>query len=291
MTAENEALTAAEIAHYEAAVGRRMEETATLAPETAARYASTLGDDAFTAADALPLGRQWAFFLPVVTKSTTGPDGHPLRGGFIPAIRLERRMFAGGSMRRLGELTLGLETTKTTTIESVERKGGAQGELIFVELAMSFAQGGRPVLEERQTIVYLDPGEPVPLPEPVTASALPTGDIMEDFTPNEVDLFRFSAVTFNGHRIHYDHPYATGVEGYPALVVHGPFIASKLLDLAMRTEGRNAERFAFRARRPAFVNQPLRFIADADGEGYQLRAVRVDGQVAMTAEIGFTAAG
>ncbi|MFP4126683.1 MAG: hypothetical protein ACLFU0_08565 [Alphaproteobacteria bacterium] len=272
------ALTADEIAHYEAAVGRRMEETATLAPELAARFSSTLGDVRFATRDTLALGRQWAFFLPAVTK-----------GGFIPAIRLERRMFAGGSMQRLGEIRLGLETLKTTTIENVERKAGAQGELVFVELVMHFAQAGAPVLEERQTIVYLNPGEPVPLPKPVATAELPGGGAVEDFTPNEVDLFRFSAVTFNGHRIHYDHPYATGVEGYPALVVHGPLIASKLLDLAMRTRGANATRFSFRARRPAFVNQLLRFIADADGDGYQLRAIRADGQVAMTAEVGFAA--
>jgi 3-methylfumaryl-CoA hydratase len=290
MTAET-ALTAEEIAHYQAAVGRHMEETATLAPEIAARFSSTLGDVHFPTRDTLALGRQWGFFLPVVTKGTTGTDGHPVRGGFIPAIRLERRMFAGGAMERLGEVQLGVETAKTTTIESVERKAGAQGELIFVEVVMAFAQGGHPVLRERQTIVYLDPGDPVPLPTPVAEAELPTGDAVEDFTPNEVDLFRFSAVTFNGHRIHYDQPYATGVEGYPALVVHGPLIASKLLDLAMRTKGRNADRFSFRARRPAFVNQPLRFIADADGDGYQLRAVRADGQVAMTAEVGFTGAG
>jgi 3-methylfumaryl-CoA hydratase len=283
------ALTAEEIAHYEAAVGRRMEETATLAPEIAARFSGTLGDVHYPTRDTLALGRQWAFFLPVVTKGTTGPDGHPVRGGFIPAIRLERRMFAGGTMRRLGDVQLGVETTKTTTIESVERKAGAQGELIFVELVMLFVQDGAPVLEERQTIVYLDPGEPVPLPTPVAPGELASGENVEDFTPDEVDLFRFSAVTFNGHRIHYDHPYATGVEGYPALVVHGPFIASKLLDLAMRTKGRNADRFSFRARRPAFVNQPLRFVADSDGGGYQLRAVRADGQVAMTAEVGFAA--
>ncbi len=290
MTAET-ALTAAEIAHYEAAVGRRMEETATLAPEIAARFSGTLGDEHYPTRDTLPLGRQWAFFLPVVTKGTTGADGHPVRGGFIPAIRLERRMFAGGTMKRLGDVQLGVETTKTTTIESVERKAGAQGELIFVELVMLFAQDGAPVLEERQTIVYLDPGGAVPLPAPVPAGELASGEISEDFTPDEVDLFRFSAVTFNGHRIHYDQPYATEVEGYPALVVHGPFIASKLLDLAMRTRGRNAERFSFRARRPAFVNQPLRFVADADGPGHQLRAIRADGQVAMTAEVGFAEAG
>jgi len=274
-------LTEEEIRHYEAAVGRTMQETATLAPEIVARFAGTLGDVHYPVGDTLALGRQWAFFLPVVTKATTGADGHPKRGGFIPAIRLERRMFAGGAMERVGEVRLGVDTTKTTTIESVERKEGGGGELIFVGLALAFSQDGTVVLRERQTIVYLAPGPAQELP--ATAGPTATGDFVEDVTPDEVDLFRFSAVTFNGHRIHYDRRYATAAEGYPDLVVHGPFIASKLLDLALRADGRNAVGFEFRARRPAFVNQPLRFVADRAEQGFELRAVRADDQVAMTA--------
>jgi len=276
-------LTAEEIASYEAAVGRRREDTATLDAETVARFSATLGDARFAAGDDVPLGRQWGFFLPVVTPGETGPDGHPRRGGFIPAIRLARRMFAGGRMERLAPLTVGRATTRTTTIESVARKDGRDGgELVFVEIAMTFVQDDTPRLRERQTLVYLNPGPAQQAPAPV--AELPGGAIVEDYLPTPVDLFRFSAVTYNGHRIHYDQRYATTVEGYPDLVVHGPLIALKLLDLAQRTAGRDLAGFGFRARRPAFVDQRLRLVAERHGDGFALTAHRCDGQVAMTAE-------
>ena len=278
-------LTPAELQDYEAAVGRSQVETMTLDALTAERFALVLDDAPFLDPAALPLGRQWAFFLPRPLRSKTGMDGHPERGGFIPAIRLERRMFAGGTMERLGEVRLEAPTMKTTTIDSLIKKDGAAGELVFVETTSIFAQDAAPVLRERQTIVFLDPGGAQEAPVPGTT--LKTGEVHEDWTPDEVDLFRFSAVTFNGHRIHYDRRYATEVEGYPDLVVHGPLIASKLLDLAMRTAGRNATSFTFRARTPAFVNQPLRFIANRSDDGLALEAVRVDGRAAMTATAGF----
>ncbi len=278
-------LTPADLLEYEAAVGRSAVETTTLGAETAARFARTLGDAHFDLDDTLPLGRQWGFFLPRPTRSGTGPDGHPQRGGFIPAIRLERRMFAGGSMERLGALRLDAPAMKTTTIDSITKKDGAAGELVFVEISSVFAQDAEPVLREKQTIVYLNPGAAQAAPLP--GNDLPIGEVVEDWTPDTVDLFRFSAVTFNGHRIHYDRRYATEVEGYPDLVVHGPLIASKLLDLAMRTVGANAREFTFRARAPAFVDQPLRFIADRSDDGFELKAVRCDGSLAMTARAGF----
>ncbi len=279
------ALTEDEFAGYQAAVGRTAADTSVLDAEVAARFASTLGDVRYEEDATLPLGRQWAFFLPKVTKGTTGPDGHPKRGGFIPAIRLERRMFAGGTMERAAPLALGRSAVRTTTIDSVSKKGGAAGELVFVETSSVFVQDDRPALTERQTIVYLNPGAAQVLP--VAGATLPTGDVVEDWTPDAVDLFRFSAVTFNGHRIHYDRPYASGVEGYPDLVVHGPLIASKLLDLALRTAGRDASAFSFRARNPAFVDQPLRFIAERTETGFDLKAIRVDASVAMTATATF----
>lgn len=282
-------LTPTELESYVAAVGRSQTEVDLIHATTAERFASTLGDTRFELPDQLPLGRQWAFFLPRVTKGTTGPDGHPKRGGFIPAIRLERRMFAGGAMTRTGDLRLGAPATRTTTIEAVERKEGGAGELIFVNTRSVFSQDDQPVFEEAQTLVYLDPGAPPKRPEP--GGDLPAGDVHEDWVPDSVDLFRFSAVTFNGHRIHYDRPYATEVEGYPGLVVHGPLIASKLLDLAMRTAGANATSFSFRARQPAFVDQPLRSVATRTDDGFELKALRCDGSVAMTASAGFAPGG
>lgn len=285
MSQRPDPLSPAEMAAYEAAVSRSESEASRLHADVARRFAATLGDMTFDDRRTLPLGRQWAFFLPKVTRATTGPDGHPRRGGFIPAIRLERRMFAAGSMERTGELRLEETATRTTTIESVAKKDGAAGELVFVETRSVFTQAGEPRLVERQTIVYLNAGAAQALP--LAGGPLPAGDVVEDWTPDEVDLFRFSAVTFNGHRIHYDRRYATEVEGYPDLVVHGPLIASKLLDLAMRTAGRDAARFSFRARNPAFVNQPLRLKADRSTTGFALEAVRVDGSVAMAAQVEF----
>ena len=278
-------LTAAEFASYEAAIGRSRTETCRLDGEVARRFASTLGDGAFDDAAHLPLGRQWGFFLPHATKAITGADGHPKRGGFVPAVRLERRMFASGSMERTGTLRLDADANRTATIENVYKKDGAAGELVFVETVSTFDQGAGPVMKERQTIVFLNPGAAQASPE--AGGSPPTGDVVESWTADEVDLFRFSAVTFNGHRIHYDRRYTTEVEGYPDLVVHGPLIASKLLDLAMRTKGADATRFSFRARMPAFVNQPLSLVATANESGLALQAVRIDGKAAMTAEAAF----
>lgn len=278
-------LTPEEIADYTAAIGREQVLVETPTELVARRYAATLGDARYEEATTLPLGRHWAFFLVVVSPGQAGPDGHPRRGGFIPAIRLERRMFAGSTMTALAPFRLGVETELRQTIKDVQRKEGGAGELVFVEVESRLSQGGAPVATEVQTLVYLEAGAPVKLPVPGLLPAVEAAT--EDWCPNSVDLFRYSAVTYNGHRIHYDHPYATQVEGYPALVVHGPLIATKLLDFAMRLEGRSAKTFQFRARTPCFVGQPIRLEALPSEGGYDLIARRCDGQIAMGAKAGF----
>jgi 3-methylfumaryl-CoA hydratase len=280
-------LSAAEIAEYEAAVGREQVLGETPTALIALRYAATLGDVRYEEADTLPLGRHWGFYLPVVSPSERGPDGHPRRGGFLPAVRLERRMFAGSRMESLAPFRLGVETLMRSRIRDVSLKEGSAGELVFVEVESRFVQNGREVASELQTLVYLDAPPPQPLPEVLPLPAVEAGWDCEEWRPESVDLFRYSAVTYNGHRIHYDHPYATGVEGYPALVVHGPLIATKLLDLAMRKEGRSARAFQFRARTPCFVDQPIRLEALRGAGGYDLIARRCDGQVAMGAKASF----
>ena len=281
----NTPLTAEEIADYTAAIGRSQVLVETPTELVARRYAATLGDVRYEEPDALPLGHQWGLFLVVVSPGQAGPDGHPRRGGFIPAIRLERRMFAGSRMERHGPFRLGVETDLHQTIKDVQRKEGGVGELMFVEVESRYLQAGNLVTTEVQTLVYLDAAAPPRLPE---ASPLPAVEAScEDWCPTSVDLFRYSAVTYNGHRIHYDHPYATKVEGYPALVVHGPLIATKLLDLAMRKENRSAKSFQFRARTPCFVDQPIRLEALPVDGGYDLIARRCDGQVAMGAKAFF----
>jgi len=173
----------------------------------------------------------------------------------------------------------------TTRIVDVAHKDGRSGELVFLELEKTISQGGEVCVVERQTIVYRGDGGKVPPVEPAPEAGA-SGDAV--WRPGPVDLFRFSAVTFNGHRIHYDAPYATGVEGYPGLVVHGPFTASKLCRLAAGLRpGTAMHGFAFRAAAPLFCDQPVRLKAE-DGEGgLALSAVRQDGKVAVTAQASF----
>ncbi|TVQ32323.1 MAG: hypothetical protein EA356_13410 [Geminicoccaceae bacterium] len=278
-------LTPEEIADYTAAIGREQVLVETPTALVARRYAAAIGDVRYEEDATLPLGRHWGFFLVVVSPGQAGPDGHPKRGGFIPAIRLERRMFAGSRMESFAPFRLGVETELHQTIKDVQRKEGAAGELMFVEVESRYVQAGTAVAAEVQTLVYLDAAAPQKLPEPQPLPAVEA--VCEDWCPNSVDLFRYSAVTYNGHRIHYDHPYATEVEGYPGLVVHGPLIATKLLDFAMRQAGRSAQSFQFRARTPCFVDQPIRLEALQAEGGYDLIARRCDGQIAMGAKATF----
>lgn len=257
------------LATWSSAVGRRETRTEVLERQSLSRYA--LATDAASEGAPLP---HWAFFLPSPSDRDIGLDGHPRRGGFLPDISLPRRMFAGARVEFPAPLRLGEEAELTSTVASVEHKSGRTGDLVFVEVERVLRQNGAICVREFQSFVYRGEGERVRLPE--RADVEPDG---ERWLPREVNLFRFSAVTFNGHRIHYDYPYATEVEGYPALVVHGPFTAAKLAALAMR--GGALATFAFRALAPLFVGQPV-YLRTA-GEG-GAEAVRCDGVVAMRAE-------
>jgi len=223
----------------------------------------------------------WAWFLEVAPDRDIGPDGHPKRGGFLPAVTLPRRMFAASDIRFLAPLSIGAEADLTETIAEVNCKSGRSGDLVFVEVDRELVQDGSPRVRERQTIVYRDAGPPQPLPA-VEAAAAAAVEADDAWVPNETALFRFSAATFNSHRIHYDLPYASAEEGYPALVVHGPLTATRLADFAAERRG-PLKRFAFRALSPLFCGQPVRL-----GEGEQpaaFAALRCDGATAMTAEV------
>jgi 3-methylfumaryl-CoA hydratase len=174
-------------------------------------------------------------------------------------------------------LTLGAAAEFTSTILDLRRRSGRQsGEMVLMDQRRELSQGGVLKLTETQTIVYREAGDPTP---PVADTG--AGGEGELWRPNAVDLFRFSAGTYNSHRIHYDQPYATGEEGYPALVVHGPFTAAKLFDLATRSAGRPLTSFSFRAMSPLFVDQSVRLRAGE--EPNSVVAVRCDGAVAMSA--------
>ena len=266
------AITPAQLSAWQEAVGREIVEESVLETGALARFALAVGADG----GAVPLAH-WAFFLPSPKDGDIGPDGHPKRGNFLPDIALPRRMFAASSIEFPGALKTGTSARQTSRVAELTHKAGRSGDLVFARVEKRIEQGGELRVREVQTYVYRDMGDPVPMPEPMPQ--MPEG---ERWQPDEVNLFRFSAATGNGHRIHYDQPYTTRVEGYPALIVHGPFTAAKLAALAMR-DG-DLARFSFRALAPLFLGQQI--VLRRTGEG-EYEAVRCDGATAMSATAEF----
>ncbi len=201
---------------------------------------------------AVPPLWHWLYFLPQAPAREIGDDGHPRRGGFLPPVPLPRRMWAGGRLAFEQPLRVGERVERESTILSVDGKQGRSGMLVFVTVQHRYRVGGAVALTEEHDIVYRDAPQPgaapaAPLPAPADVA------FERAIVPDPVLLFRYSALTFNGHRIHYDRPYVTEVEGYPGLIVHGPLIATLLLDLLRRERpGATVRRFEFKAVRPVF---------------------------------------
>jgi len=270
-------------------VGRQEVARDVVTPAPYAALAATLDHDAARPVPGTPLPPlwHWLYFLPAHRRSELGPDGHARRGGFLPPVALPRRMWAGSRFAFHAPVRVGDALTRVSTIESVAEKAGRTGPLVFVTVRHEVTRDGdaAPALVEHHDIVYRDaprPGDPSPPPR-----RAPEGAAFEGrWTPDDVLLFRYSALTFNGHRIHYDRRYATGVEGYPGLVVHGPLIATLLIDLlrTQRPESRVTD-FAFRAVRPVFDTGPFTVCgAPADEPGkVALWARDGDGLLAMEA--------
>jgi 3-methylfumaryl-CoA hydratase len=194
----------------------------------------------------------WLYFTPQPRQSEIGPDGHAKRGGFLPPVPLPRRMWAGGRLEFLQPLRVGDDLVRDSRIVKVDAKSGRSGELVFVTVRHEVSTARGVALTEEHDIVYRDmpaPGAAAPTPQPAPGDQTFSRNVI----PDPVLLFRYSALTFNGHRIHYDRPYVTQVEGYPGLIVHGPLIATLLADLVRRELPRaQLRRFAFTAMRPLF---------------------------------------
>lgn len=252
------------------------------------------------AGDPLPPLWHWMFFAPAAPASQLGPDGHPRRGGFLPPVPLPRRMWAGGRLSFERPLRVGDEIVRASRIADVQGKQGRSGSLVFVTVQHEISDASGVAIREEHDIVYRDEPKPTAgsaaagpdaggVQAAASAAQAADGGEAEDFArrvvPDPVLLFRYSAVTFNGHRIHYDRSYVTGVEGYPGLVVHGPLIATLLLDLLRRERpSARVARFSFKAVRPLFDLQPFEVCGRAGGErSFELWARTPEGLPAMQA--------
>jgi 3-methylfumaryl-CoA hydratase len=237
-------------------IGRTETVADTLTPTPYAALSATLDRPADRPEPGTPLPAlwHWLYFLPLARRSEIGPDGHPKRGGFLPPVPLPRRMWAGSQLQSHAPLRIGDAVTRTSTIENVAEKSGRTGRLVFVKVRHEYRRAAEQAvaLTEFHDIVYRDAPKPTDVAPPPQAAPA-TAAWQKEWSPDEVLLFRYSALTFNGHRIHYDRRYVTGVEGYPGLVVHGPLIATLLVDL-LRWQAPDARvaRFEFRAVRPTF---------------------------------------
>lgn len=206
----------------------------------------------------------WAFFQIPVPPSGTGPDGHIVPGEFLPKSEGNTRMWAGGRVEFHQPLLIGQRAERQSRIKSVTEKTGRSGKLLFVTVEHHYHQDGELCLSEEQDIVYKAPAPPkLSLDKPVEEAQWSVW-----ITPSPLLLFRYSAVTFNGHRIHYDQPYATGVEGYPDLVVHGPLIATlMMLAFLDANPGSTPVRLSYRGLRPLTVNKPFNVEGRISGDG------------------------
>ncbi len=269
-------------------VGRTEAREDVVAADRVAAMAATLDLDVGPRpGEALPPGWHWMFFNTrgAAKARDLGPDGHPRRGGFLPDVPLPRRMWAGGRLAYSERaIRVGEAIRRSSEIAKVDVKQGRSGTLVFVLVKHRIEGAGGGVIEEEHDIVYRDapqPGAPVPAPPAAPGDAVWTKTIH----PDPVLLFRYSALTFNGHRIHYDQPYVTGVEGYPGLIVHGPLISTLLLELLRREQpGRRLVRYAFRAVSPLFDTAPFTVCgAAAVGDSVRLWATGPGGSLAMEA--------
>lgn len=233
--------------------------------------------------DAAPFTTHWCLTVPVFPMDKLSPDGHPTRGGFLPPVPLPRRMWAGGEISFIEPLRVGDVTTRTSTIKDVAVKTGSTGTLCFVSVDHVISTPRGPAIRERHDIVYRDmpasgqnatPAKPTAAPPAATHS--------EKHLADPVLLFRYSALTFNGHRIHYDRDYVTGVEGYPGLIVHGPLQAALLIELAAKLHGGNAPaKFVYRGLQPLFDGAEFSVNANEVAAGLDLWSANAKGEPTM----------
>ncbi|HMO73830.1 MAG TPA: MaoC family dehydratase N-terminal domain-containing protein [Sphingopyxis sp.] len=276
---------------WEPWIGRCIVQQDVLTAATLARFRATI--DSAATGETAEQAIHWCLCLPDAPTAALGADGHPRRedspDSFMPPIPLPRRMWAASDATFHAPFRAGAAIERTSTIAAINEKSGGTGKLVFVEVDHETRADGELAVSERQTIVFR---EPPPAAAGAVAGEAPEGDPdlsgwtwHRELLPDEALLFRYSALTFNSHRIHYDLPYATAEEGYRGLVVHGPLTATLLLDLAQRELGPNAlTAFRMRAQAPAFCGEPLHLVGRAKEDGWEMAAIGPDGRTIMAAE-------
>lgn len=239
-------------------IGRTQTTSDTISPRLLEQFATVFGE---TAGDHAPSGIHWCLAPAAAPAGSLGDDGHPVRGGFLPPVPLPRRMWAASAVEFVAPLKPGDEITRVSRVANVNAKRGRSGDLCFVTVEHDLATPRGIAIRERQDLVFRAPADTTPastIDPDFAATAQPAA--------SPVTLFRYSALTFNGHRIHYDRDYARDVEGYPGLVVQGPLQATWLLQLAMTTRGHHPRHFAFRGIRPLTDLDPYRLSSEAAGD-------------------------
>lgn len=274
----------------EAWIGRRQERWGSLSPELAGMLDAAVSHPLSVTRDIrpgayMPCLWHWAAFPEYVPLSELGEDGHPRLGGFLPALGFQRRMWAGSRLSFSGALRIGERLRRSSEIRDIREKEGATGRMAFVTVSHLIEGEVGAFIEEEQDIVYLDipdsfrPPKRVPVPDDAS---------FDEIVPmNEARLFRYSAATYNAHRIHYDLPYAREVEKYPGLVVHGPMQATMLIEAAKRHTGQAPRSFSFRGLHPMFHQEPLRLLGrpSANGRGIELGTASPQGYLGMQARM------
>jgi len=279
----------ADAQHLKTWIGRSETVRDVVTPGPVRMLAATLDRPAGELPGELPPLWHWLYFLAAARQSELGADGHPQRGGFLPPVPLPRRMWAGGRFEFLASLRIGDEIQRTSTIEDVDVKSGRTGPLCFVRVRHDIGNAQGLALREFHDIVYR--GEAVAGAAALKYEAAPAASVCQRIEPDDVLLFRYSALTFNGHRIHYDRRYVTEVEGYPGLVVHGPLMATLLAQLARREfPGRRPSSFVFRALKPVFDLHPFEVCGRPSGpDAMDLWIRDFEGHKAMSARMDFAA--
>ena len=272
-------------------IGREETRADRVDPGHLGRWLATL-DRAAADDGAVPQGFHWCLCLPDAPTASLGPDGHPRRddspASFLPPLPQPRRMWASSKVEFIAPLSAGQAIERLSRVQSITEKSGGSGNLVFVDVAHETVGDGQLAVREVQTLVYRDappPGTPPAPPELGVAQFDPSvWDSVRSVAPSEPLLLRYSALTFNSHRIHYDLPYAQNEEGYRGLVVHGPLTATLLLDLARRELGDNALRtFSFRGVSPAICGEQLHLAMRGSDGGWELGAFASDGRPVMSA--------